>query len=355
MSWEEERAGACRHWKLDLGVRRNTKAAPFDVQETWRASDLPPQPRVDDRTRSASDTGASIRVRSGSGAPLAAMSPLGATERFRRTLFDVSRALRRTARRLFGLPPDWYAVQRLGQFQDPESRWQPPGQFAELFANHRGRVAHKWIHYFEIYDRLLERFTDGVAQPDGSRRPLHFLEIGVAQGGSLELWREKLGPEAVIFGIDIDPNCATIARDDLQVRIGSQADPDFLRSVVAEMGGIDVVLDDGSHVALHQRVSFDTLFPLLSASGLYVVEDTHTAYFLDFGGGLRRRGTIIEVAKGMVDGLNKWYFRAPVGGRAKMAWRDVVSIQFFDSIVAFEKGPRRRPEVRMTTPAADPR
>ena len=48
------------------------------------------------------------------------------------------------------------------------------------------------------------------------------------------------------------------------------------------MGGVDVVLDDGSHVALHQRVSFDTLFPLLSANGLYVVEDTHTAYFFDF-------------------------------------------------------------------------
>jgi hypothetical protein len=256
---------------------------------------------------------------------------------------------------MLALPPDWYAVRRLEQFQDPDSTWQPAGHFAELFAKHHGRVAHKWIHYFEIYDRLFERFIDGVALPDGSRRPLHFLEIGVSHGGSLELWRETFGPDAVIFGIDIDPNCANLDRDDLQVRIGSQADPDFLQSVVDEMGGVDVVLDDGSHVAMHQRVSFDTLFPLLSANGLYVVEDTHTAYFFDFGGGLRRRGTIVEVAKGMVDGLNKWYFRAPVGRRAKMAWRDIVSIQFFDSIIAFEKGPRRRPEVRMTTPAVKAR
>lgn len=246
-------------------------------------------------------------------------------------------------------------MQRLGQFQDPESTWQPTGRFAELFVNHHGRVAHKWIHYFEIYDRLFERFIDGVTMPDGTRRPLHFLEIGVGQGGSLELWRENFGPDAVIFGIDIDPNCANLDRDDLQVRIGSQADPEFLQSVVAEMGGVDVVLDDGSHVAQHQRVSFDTLFPLLSANGLYVVEDTHTAYFFDFGGGLRRPGTIIEVAKGMVDGLNKWYFRAPVGRRAKLAWTDIVSVQFFDSIVAFEKGSRRRPEVRMTVAAADAR
>jgi len=79
----------------------------------------------------------------------------------------------------------------------------------------------------------------------------------------------------------------------------------------------------GRHVASHQRLSFDTLFPLLSASGLYVVEDTHTAYFLLYGGGFRRPGTIIEVAKGMVDGLHKWYFRAPVGRRAKLAWTDI--------------------------------
>ena len=248
------------------------------------------------------------------------MSQVGTAERLRRASFAFSRTLRRTARRVLGLPPDWYALQRLGQFEDPESTWQPTGRFAELFVNHHGRVAHKWIHYFEIYDRLFERFIDGVTMPDGKRRPLHFLEIGVAQGGSLELWRENFGPDAVIFGIDIDPNCAIL---------------------------------DGSHVAQHQRVSFDTLFPLLSANGLYVVEDTHTAYFFDFGGGLRRPGTIIEVAKGMVDGLNKWYFRAPVGRRAKLAWTDIVSVQFFDSIVAFEKGPRRRPEVRMTLPAAD--
>jgi hypothetical protein len=246
-----------------------------------------------------------------------------------------------------------YLARHQGKIQDSEDTWEPTGRTAELFANHRGRIATKWAHYFEIYDRLFEQFADGVLMPDGSRRPLHFLEIGVYKGGSLELWREYFGPDAAIFGIDIDPNCAMTDRDDVQVRIGSQADPEFLRSVVAEMGGIDVVLDDGSHVASHQRVSFDTLFPLLSTNGLYVVEDTHTAYWPRYGGGFRRPGTIIEVAKGMVDGLHWWYFRAPVGRRARLAWRDIVSIHFFDSVVAFEKGIRRRPEMRDTVTTVD--
>ena len=34
------------------------------------------------------------------------------------------------------------------------------------------------------------------------------LEIGVHKGGSLDMWRKLLEPQAIIFGIDIDPTCA---------------------------------------------------------------------------------------------------------------------------------------------------
>jgi len=51
------------------------------------------------------------------------------------------------------------------------------------------------------------------------------LEIGVSFGGSLEMWREYFGPEATIFGIDIDPECANRFARPNQVRIGSQDDP----------------------------------------------------------------------------------------------------------------------------------
>ncbi len=83
------------------------------------------------------------------------------------------------------------------------------------------------------------------------------LEIGVSKGGSLALWRKALGDRATIFGIDIDPKCAEFDGKFAKVRIGSQADASFLKSVVDEMGGVDLVLDDGSHVASHQRASFE--------------------------------------------------------------------------------------------------
>ncbi len=220
------------------------------------------------------------------------------------------------------------------------------GRFAGLFARHQGNLVHKWVSYFPVYDRVLDRFSDGFVTPEGEHRPLRFLEIGVAKGGSLEIWRTYFGPEAIIFGIDIDPRCASVARDDLHVRIGSQSDPAFLAEVVEAMGGIDVVLDDGSHECGHQRASFDVLFPLLSTGGVYLVEDVYTSYWWSRGGGFRRPGSFIELAKGMVDGMNKWHYRWPVGRRARMAMTDVNSIQFFEAMVVIEKGRRERPDVR---------
>jgi len=265
-------------------------------------------------------------------------------------------AARQFLRRVPGVGPAYhrYVEPALSRYLSHESlppfegqdAAQPPGRFADLLFNHRGRVAFKWVHYCEIYEQLLGPFTQGMRLPDGTQRPVRFLEIGVFKGGSLEVWREFFGAEATIFGIDLDPTCLEVARDDLQVRIGSQADPAFLRTVVAEMGGVDVIVDDGSHQASHQRATFDVLFPLLSEGGIYIVEDTHTAYWFGYGGGLRRPGTVVQMAKGMVDGLHKWYFRTPVGRRARLAQAEIHSIQFFDSIVAFQKRHRPRPEVR---------
>lgn len=68
-----------------------------------------------------------------------------------------------------------------------------------------------------------------------SENPLKLLEIGVSYGGSLRLWRKYFGPDAVIFGIDIDRKCSKFNGQDAQVRIGSQADRVFLEKTVAEM------------------------------------------------------------------------------------------------------------------------
>ncbi|WP_286161831.1 class I SAM-dependent methyltransferase [Methylobacterium sp. AMS5] len=208
--------------------------------------------------------------------------------------------------------------------------------FSKLFYGYDGdHLINKWNHFLPIYSRLFAPFRDG--RPDG--RPLRFLEIGVYEGGSLDLWRRFFGPSAILYGIDVDPRCAVFDGHAAQVRIGSQADPAFLRSVVEEMGGVDVVLDDGSHVASHQRVSFETLFPLLAQDGLYVAEDLHTSYWRDYEGGYRRRGTFLEMTKAFIDDMHAWYHDRG----AQEIGRSIGAIHVYDSIVAFEKGGGERP------------
>jgi hypothetical protein len=222
----------------------------------------------------------------------------------------------------------------------------PGGPLADLFFAHDGRLIHKWVHYLEIYERHLGAYRDGFPLPDGTRRPLRLLEIGVSQGGSLQLWRKYFGPEATIFGIDVDPRCAALDNPETRVRIGSQADSAFLATVIDEMGGVDVVIDDGSHRARHQRASFDALFPRLSFGGLYLAEDLHTSYWaFEFAGGYRRPGTFIEVSKGLVDGMHSWYHRWPISHRARRAKTEIFSVCFYDSIVVIEKRHRDQPVV----------
>lgn len=210
-----------------------------------------------------------------------------------------------------------------------------------LFASHRGRKALKWVHYFPAYSTQFAPYRKGFPLPDGTTRPLRFLEIGVWKGGSLEIWREYFGPDAVIYGIDIDPECSAFDGECANIRIGSQDDASFLREVVEEMGGIDIVLDDGSHIARHQRAAFDCLFPKVTDTGIYVVEDLHTSYWLRFGGGLRRRGAFVEVIKNVLDDLHHSHH-----GRARRvlpSGTGVGCVVVYDSIAFFHKQAPTRP------------
>lgn len=206
------------------------------------------------------------------------------------------------------------------------------GPIEQLFWATQGAAVDKWHQYLPVYDRHFGPFH--------GRAP-RFLEIGVQNGGSLSLWRRFFGPEATIFGIDINPDCAQLDGKDGSVRIGSQADPDFLCEVVAEMGGVDIVLDDGSHMMTHVNDSFRVLFPLLSEHGIYMVEDMQCAYWSAFDGAKRRRGTFVRTAMSLVDDMHHWYSQVPIDqpGLAE----NVSGVHFYDAILVIDKAPLTQP------------
>ncbi|MEQ1611239.1 MAG: CmcI family methyltransferase [Hyphomicrobiaceae bacterium] len=259
---------------------------------------------------------------------------------------SLAHKLRDLRRRLRSIAPAALPHEQVGRYAgrglDPSTECAKAATDLErLFWTHEGRLVHKWPHYLPIHQRYLEPFKQGFATANGNRRPVRLLEIGVSHGGSLELWRRFLGPQAIVFGIDIDPRCRALDQPDLPVRVGSQADAEFLSAVVREMGGVDVVIDDGSHIAQHQKASLDALFPLLSEGGLYIVEDTQTSYWRQWEGGFRRPGTFIELAKTLVDDMHAWYHAGRVDRPS--AKTEVSAVSFHDGIVVIEKRQRAVP------------
>lgn len=197
------------------------------------------------------------------------------------------------------------------------------------------RPAYKWSHYLPAYEAEFAEYRS---------QPVRLLELGVAYGGSLHMWREWFPPGSVIFGVDIDPGCAAIDDDPgINVRIGSQADATFLQQVVEEMGGVDIVLDDGSHVAKHQLASLKALFPLLADGGTYVVEDLHTSYWREYGGTHGRGQGFLEQVKTMIDDMHGWYHTAPPGIPEVDAQHWVPRMAIYDSMIFLRKKRRGRP------------
>lgn len=215
----------------------------------------------------------------------------------------------------------------------------PDNELFRIFADDTN--VHKWHHYFDIYTRHFQQYRD---------RPIRMLEIGVFRGGSLRMWKKFFHPDSTIVGIDINPECKAheLPDQNVHVRIGSQADPDFLAKINEEFGPFDVILDDGSHQTDHMIVSFGALFrAALKDGGCYMVEDTHTNYWTSY---VNSAETFIDLSKQMVDVMHEPYF----GDRSETSFRmghanevkslalsylsaNLAGIAFYDSIIVFDK------------------
>jgi hypothetical protein len=206
------------------------------------------------------------------------------------------------------------------------------------FESNPGRMIHKWDHYFEVYERHLARYR-------GSDVVL--VEIGVYQGGSLQMWKHYLGPRAQIWGIDVKPICAQFAEEQINIVIGDQGDAAFLESLARQLPRIDVLIDDGGHRMRQQRTTFETLFPLIAEDGIYICEDLHTSYWPDYGGGHLNPRSFIEFSKNLVDRLNAWHSKD-----ASLAVSDFTrsahSLHYYDSMLVIEKRRREPPIDRRT-------
>ena len=196
------------------------------------------------------------------------------------------------------------------------------------------RAISKWIHYFNIYDRHFSRFRN---------KEVVILEIGVWHGGSLQMWKDYFGKNVKIYGIDINPKCKEFEEEGIEIFIGSQSDKKFLEKVKTQIPKIDILIDDGGHTMKQQITSFKVLFDHIKEDGVYLCEDLHTSYWVNWGGGYKRRGTFIEYSKKLIDYLNAWHSRQPFRLKVNEFTKSIDSLHYYDSVFVIEKGKREKP------------
>lgn len=195
--------------------------------------------------------------------------------------------------------------------------------------NHKRKAMYKCLHYFDLYENHLQKFRG---------KKTKVLEIGIAQGGSLDMWQYYFGDQAEIIGLDCNKWCADVT--DKKSYIGNQADRKFLRSVIKKEKSFDVIIDDGGHKSEQIVTSFQEFFPVLNDGGVYIVEDVCCAYWNKYQGGLKRKGTIIEISKDLIDLVNKV-------SDDNVYTESLTGIHFYNSMIIFDKGLKQKIETKL--------
>jgi len=154
-------------------------------------------------------------------------------------------------------------------------------------------LSSKWRKYFDVYEENFLKFKG---------KDITFVEIGVFNGGSLEIWKNYFGPNSQIIGIDINPECKKFEKDNIKIFIGNQSSPKFWQNFFHQVGSVDVVLDDGGHTNLDQIISTIECVKNIKDGGMLVVEDTHTSYINRYNSS--EKFSFLNFSKKLVDDVN---------------------------------------------------
>jgi glycosyltransferase involved in cell wall biosynthesis len=169
--------------------------------------------------------------------------------------------------------------------------------FRDIFDAHEGKVSDKWDQYLDVYEDALGHLR---------QRPVSLLEIGVQNGGSLEIWAAYFRHARIILGVDINPNCGFLRFEDQRISVvvgdaKTTETGDAIRSIASSF---DIIIDDGSHVSSDIIANFLRLVPLLADDGIYLIEDMHASYWKELGGELFAPYSAAAFFKTLTDVLN---------------------------------------------------
>lgn len=129
---------------------------------------------------------------------------------------------------------------------------------------------HRKHRYDTIYEPLFHPLKD---------KPINFLEVGIYKGASTAAFHDYF-PNATFYALDL---FVRTKAEDLEVlqrerthwlKVDS-TNPAARTQVMKAFPGVkfDVIIDDGLHTPKANQLTFETLYPLLNDSGIYIIED----------------------------------------------------------------------------------
>lgn len=194
------------------------------------------------------------------------------------------------------------------------------------------KISDKWDPYFDVYEKHLARFVGKAPR---------VLEIGVQNGGSIDMWLRYFGEGTKVVGIDVDPNCLMheYPPGQAEIIIGDQSSVDFWKQFLQTHDDFDIIIDDGGHTMLQQIVTLEQMYPHLKEGGVFLVEDTHTSYLQAWGGQMNGKNTFLTYAKHLTDYLNLEHIpNGFISKKTKELFTNTLnSVTFYNSVVVFEK------------------
>lgn len=166
-----------------------------------------------------------------------------------------------------------------------------------IFINHTGKISDKWSLYIDEWDEIFSPFRDDN---------INLLEIGIHNGGSLEIWAKYFTNAKHVIGCDINEDCRDLVFSDPRISviigdINSEAVEDQVSNLAQ---GLDIIIDDSSHKSGDIIKSFSSYFKQLNPGGLYIIEDLHTSYWDGFGGGFNNPYSALAFLRRLTDIIN---------------------------------------------------
>ena len=140
--------------------------------------------------------------------------------------------------------------------------------YRDQWLNHAGAVSHHSEVVLHAFDRELPS------------EPISLLDVGVGNGGSLEVWRDVLPEGSTVLGVDVDPRCASLG---LPVVVCDVMDQGSVGSALRGQW-FDVIVDSTG-------VCSPWTWPYLRSGGRLLLEEYETDPLMDLVRGVAVDGS----------------------------------------------------------------